>query len=125
MALEDDEKRRIAKVIWTYSGKTQPEFEVEVGLKGQRLRSMISPTGGHSVPSLDELVMMAEAAGVPRDFALDGWAAADPIARLDDQVSDLRRSVRNLTGQVVANRRAIQELRGRDRPEEPPGDEPQ
>ena len=113
MTLDDDEKRRIARVIWTYSGKKQPDFEAELGFKKDRLRSMLGK-GKHSAPTLDELVVMASAAGIPRGIAIDGWAAADPIKHLEERLSDLDADVRRLSALVGRQGAALRELRAQD-----------
>ncbi len=117
----DDEKRRIARVIWTYSGQTQPAFEQDVGFKRDRLRSMLGK-GPHSAPSIDELLVMADAAGVPRGIATDGWAAAEPLAHLQDQISDLRDDLKKLGATVAQQSRELRELRGQDHRKQPPAD---
>lgn len=121
MALTDEEKRGIARAIWSYTGETQPAFEEALGLRKGRLKEMLRDPK-KSAPSLDELVVMAEYAGIPTTIAIDGWAAADPLARLEDQVNDLAAAHRELTATVAQQGREIRALRGRGHPEEPTGD---
>lgn len=112
MTPDDDEKRRIAKVIWTYTGKKQPVFEAELGYKKDRLRSMLGAST-HSPPSLDELVEMAAAAGIPRAFALDGWAAADPMVQVEKRLSQLQADVEDQRRTLAEQAVLLAELRAR------------
>lgn len=121
MALTDEEKRGIARAIWSYTGTTQGAFEQAVGLRKGRFKE-ITRDAKKSAPTLDELVKMAEHAGIPTTIAVDGWAAADPLARLEDQVNDLAAAHRELTATVAQQGREIRALRGRGHPEEPTGD---
>lgn len=111
MALDDDEKRRIARALWSYTGMKQPDLNAELGWSKDRLRSMLGK-GPHSAPTTDELLAIAELAGVPSAIAIDGWAAADPAARLQDEISELRRSVQSLSAQVAMHGRELRALRG-------------
>lgn len=86
MPLTDDEKRKVGRAIWSYTGKDQREFAGDAGLSYDRLRGMLNDPK-KSAPSTDELLAMASAARVPRAFALDGWIVADPFARLEQRIS--------------------------------------
>ncbi len=128
MSLTDDEKRKLGRAIWSYTGKDQRNFAEAAGVKYDRLRGMLNdPT--KSPPSTDELVLMSEAAGIPVALAVHGWVIADPVARLQDHVgrlrveledqqaaySDLNLRLASLTADVARHTREIQELRGTGR----------
>jgi hypothetical protein len=121
MPLTDEERRKIARAIWHYTGMTNDALEDALGWRRKRLKEMARDPN-KSAPSLDELVAMAEYAGVPTAFAIDGWAAADPLAHLEEQISDLRAAHRALTAQVARQAQEMRELRGQDLREEPSGD---
>ncbi len=114
MALDADERRKIARVIWAYTGKTQPDLEAELGWSKDRLRSMIS-SAKHSPPSTDELLELAERAGVPAAVVIDGWQAADSVAQLQDDVSGLRVGLERLAGVVAQQAEVLRALRDQGR----------
>ncbi len=70
MPLNNDEKRRIARAMWSYTGRTQPELNAALGWKNERLRSMLG-SGPHSAPTTDELLELAEVAGIPAAIAIE------------------------------------------------------
>lgn len=114
MALTDEEKRKIARVIWAYTGKTQAVLEAELGWNKDRLRSMLAK-GKHSPPTTDELLEMAAAAGVPPALVIDGWVASDPVARMQAEISRLSVGLAEATAELAQHRQTLQELRGRGR----------
>jgi hypothetical protein len=95
MPLTDEEKRRIARAIWSYAGRSQPAFAADAGLKYDRLRGLLNDQA-KSPPTTDELLAMADAAGVPRALVIDGWSVADPVAQLQREVSRLKAQTEEL-----------------------------
>lgn len=106
MALSDDERRRVGKAIWAYAGGKQPDFAKSAGIEYHRLRAALNDPA-KSPPTTDELVAMAQAAGVPETVALDGWAAADPHAHLHARIDALQRDLGSEVGGV---RRTVAQL---------------
>lgn len=83
-----DERKRRARAVWGYSGMDQKPFAAKAGLEYHQVRAMLSRTGRRA-PSIDELLAMTAAAGVPREFALDGWPAFDRAAVLEARIARL------------------------------------
>ena len=119
MALDEDHRRRAARVIWVWSGRKQPDLSEEaLGNRG-RLKASLEP-GRNSPPSTDELFALAAVAGVPEQFVVDGF-----LPPLHQRVADLERASGELSGAVdealgvLARHEAeIEELRGEGPSEE-------
>lgn len=71
---EAKERRARARALLGYSIKGQEEFSEAASMHHDRLREVVRK-GGRAAPSTDELLAMCDAAGVPRQFAVDGWSA--------------------------------------------------
>lgn len=106
MGLDPAERRRIAKAIWVYADRDQRSFAKDAGLTYPRFRAALADS--KPAPTLEELIAMAEAAGVPRDFAIDGWAGWHDV----DRVEALEQRVARLEAQlVVGDERDLESVR--------------
>lgn len=114
MPLPEEERRKVARAIWAYTGKTQPAFEKELGWEPRKINAMTRDPR-KSAPSTDELLVMAEAAGVPTAFCVEGWAVADPVRQLQEKVSRLSVGLAEATAEAAQHRRMLQEILERDR----------
>lgn len=99
MPLPDEEKRRIARAIWSYTGRSQTDFASDAGLKYDRLRGLLNDPA-KSPPTTDELLAMASAAGVPRELVIDGWSVAQPLVQLQREVSRLKTETEELRDEL-------------------------
>lgn len=127
MPLTDEELRKIARAIWGYTEMSQPALDVALGFRIGRMKEMCGVA--KSAPRLDELVALAEYAGVPTAFALDGWTVADPVrqlqlelAELRAEISGLRKAHVGLTADVVRNAQDLRAHRAEDHPGQAPQD---
>ena len=77
MPLDDTEKRKIARAIWSYTGEDQKAFAERAGMKYDRLRGLLNDPK-KSPPTTDELLVMALAAEIPSAIVIDGWTAERP-----------------------------------------------
>lgn len=106
MALDDDQRRRLGRALWRYTDLSQPDFAKEAGIEYNRLRGAFNEPA-KSPPTTEELQAMCAVAKVPEALAVYGWAAADPVAHLQQRVDQLQR---DLGDQVGAVRRTVAEL---------------
>ena len=88
MALNDTERRRIAKAIWRYTGLAQPVFAKRVGIDYNALRAALNDRA-KAPPSTDDLLKMTDAFDLPEAIAVHGWHAADRVAHLEGKVAEL------------------------------------
>jgi transcriptional regulator with XRE-family HTH domain len=89
------ERRARARAIWAYSGLTQPDLADASGVDYNRLRAILGQSKDTEV-STDELLKLAQAAGIPRAFVLDGWQPLQAGHDQEQRLLDLEEAVRRL-----------------------------
>lgn len=76
--MDVDTARKRAGAISGFSGLKQPELAAKAGLDYAKWLKPVLSKRGKEIDT-EELVRLAEAAGVPSWFARDGWAGAGAI----------------------------------------------
>jgi transcriptional regulator with XRE-family HTH domain len=84
------ERARIARAIWGYTLKDQETLATDSGVSYTRLRAILARSNPDEA-TLDELLALADASGVPPDFALNGFFTA---ATFETRVAALETAVR-------------------------------
>lgn len=119
MRPSDEDRKRIARAIWAWSRMDQAEFAERAGLTHARIRAILGQDPKKTPPTTDELLSMADAAGVPEAFVLHGFTALAGPVGLEAQVRELLAAVEALTLDNARHHRALQALGVGDLPEEP------
>jgi transcriptional regulator with XRE-family HTH domain len=93
--VDAQQRARIARAIWAYTTMDQKALAEQSGIKYSRLRAIMARENPDEA-TLDELLALAEIAGVPEAFALNGFAAVtDDRPGLAARVAALEELVRS------------------------------
>lgn len=124
MALDEDGRRRVARALLAWSGKTQPQLAKESGIPAARIKAWSDKR--NTPPTTDELFVLAGAVGAPEHFVVDGWASPlhERVDELEALTAEISGTLRRVVADSVQHRLAIQELSGRRLPAEPEEDTP-
>lgn len=87
----------------------QPEFAERAGLTHARVRAIFGNDANKTPPTIDELLAMADAAGVPEAFALHGFDSLYATA-LETQIKELSDAVAKLLVDNARHNRALRAL---------------
>lgn len=116
---EPHERRRLARAMWAYSGMGQKDLAARAGIEYNRLRAALGNDLRKSPPSTDELLRLATATGVPREFAIEGWGA---ITGVEARIAAIEARLDGITERRPSDRDASL-VQARQLREEEPGDE--
>lgn len=84
------ERRLRARAAWAYSGLEQEALATKAGIEYATLRGYLGKKGSGN-PSTDQLLALADAAGIPDDFMLYGFTETEGlVARVAAIESELR-----------------------------------
>lgn len=95
------ERARIVRAIWAYSNLDQKSLAKTAGMTYSRLRAIMERINP-SEATLDELVALTEAVGIPQLFALEGFEPLNGYQQLAVDVADIRTKLRALEDRTVS-----------------------
>lgn len=112
MALPEEQRRQMARALWSYTGMKQPAFATAAGIEYNRFRASLNDKA-KDPPTTDELLAMTRVADVPEALAVSGWSAADPVQHLGRRLDELNGEVRRLERELEAAEDRFQQAMGR------------